>query len=126
MPTRAVEGLAERCDFSGFLGAVVAVGSHESVLKFELSNRGLVRDRKVMVLNDLLDGVSNLPNFLRGLHGRWSEGMKRLYARLLLWLIRPALNRDTEIKSAKISASLSEMLPEIKRRVTSAIRDRQG
>ncbi|VVE87581.1 hypothetical protein PBR20603_01517 [Pandoraea bronchicola] len=52
--------------------------------------------------------------------------MKRLYARLLLWLIRPALNRDTEIKSAKISASLSEMLPEIKRRVTSAIRDRQG
>ncbi|VVE68897.1 hypothetical protein PAN31117_03130 [Pandoraea anapnoica] len=60
MFARAVEGLAERCDFSGFLGAVVAVGSHEPVLKFKLANRGRVGNGQVVFSNDLFNVVGNL------------------------------------------------------------------
>ncbi len=36
--------------------------------------------------------------------------MKRLYARFVLWLIRPALDRSAEIEAAHVRARVDESL----------------
>ncbi|VVD74935.1 hypothetical protein PAQ31011_00817 [Pandoraea aquatica] len=51
--------------------------------------------------------------------------MKRLYARFVLWVIRPALDRADAIESARIQANLTNILPTLKQQVESAVRARQ-